>query len=269
MVLEWIVVLMVALVYARSPLLSLDSLVLQQTFEHNEAATLHVLTAEALRDGVLPLWNPYMSSGFPVAGDFVSNFWNPHATIPVWLFGGVNGYKISAFLAFVVAGMGQWAFGRVLGLRAPLRLWSALLFMLSGGLALYWHLGWHQLLIGASWFPACFAALIWALRSHRRRPLPLAALAIFMVLSSAGGYFFLYLGTTLTLLTLLLVALAPRAQRWVRLRRAGAIAGMALSLSAVVIVPGFDVYRHTTRETIGDPHQADRRATPRRSWMRR
>ncbi|HYN86930.1 MAG TPA: hypothetical protein VER55_00300 [Ardenticatenaceae bacterium] len=236
--------------------MNFDRLKLQQTYEHNEAATLPVLTEIGLRRyGVIPLWNPYMLTGFPYAGDFISNFWNPVATLPILLWGGVNGYKVGVFLSFVVAGIGQWLFGSILGLRSPVKLWSALVFMLSGGLALFWHLGWYQLLIGVVWFPCCFAALIWALRSRRRAPLGLAALAITMVLTSAGAYYFFYLGGSLAVLTLVLLLLAPSGERLVLLGRAALIAALSAGLIAVVMLPGLDVYRHTIREAPPDPLQ--------------
>ena len=61
--------------------------------------------------------------------------------------------KVSAFIAFILAGLGQWYLARVCGLRGIFRLWSSLTFMLSGGLALLWRLGWYELLLGAVWFP--------------------------------------------------------------------------------------------------------------------
>ncbi|MCZ7570144.1 MAG: hypothetical protein M5U01_16385 [Ardenticatenaceae bacterium] len=260
---ELLLIVLVAFSYAGSPLLDFNRLHLQQTSEHNEAATLPVLTEIGLRRAhVIPLWNPYMSSGFPYAGDFVSNFWNPVATLPVLLWGGVNGYKVSAFLSFLIAGVGQWLFGYVLGLRSAIRLWSALLFMLSGGLALFWRLGWYQLLVGVVWFPWCFAALVWALRTHSRPALALAALAITMVLTSAGGYYYFYLAGALTTLTLVLLVLAPARQRVTQLKRAVAIVALSAGLLAVVILPGIDVYRFTVREAFPDPRQGSSQPIP-------
>lgn len=260
---ELLLILLVAFSYAGSPLLDFNRFDLQQTSEHNEAATLPVLTEIGLRRShVIPLWNPYMSSGFPYAGDFVSNFWNPVATLPVLLWGGVNGYKVSAFLSFLIAGVGQWLFAYVLGLRSPVRLWSALLFMLSGGLALYWRLGWYQLLVGVVWFPWCFALLTWALRTRSRPPLALAALAIAMVLTSAGGYYYFYLGGALTTLTLILLVLAPARQRVTQLKRAVVIVALSAGLLAVVILPGIDVYRFTVREASPDPGQGSSQPIP-------
>jgi hypothetical protein len=257
LVFELVVILLVGLLYSRSALLDFNSLNLQQTFEHNEAATLSVLTELGLkRHGVIPLWNPYMQTGFPYAGDFVSSFWNPVATLPIWLFGGVNGYKVATFLSFIVAGLGQWFWGYRLGLRPSLRLWSALLFMVSGGLIVFWHLGWHQLLIGVVWFPAAFATMSWVCQSRSRLPVVLAALTITMILSSAGGYYFLYLPVLLGVLTLTLLVFTPAPQRWTALKRVAAVGLLSIGLLGVVWVPGIDVYRHTLRQSGVDPQQS-------------
>jgi len=156
--LEWLLIIVLAYLYCGQLLLNFDVTKLQQTGEHNESATLPLLAEIGLsRYGEIPLWNPYMLTGFPHVGDFVNHFWNPVSTIPIMLLGGINGMKASIFLTFIIAGLGQWLFAYVMGLRRTFRLWSAVLFMISGGLALLWRVGWYELLVGAAWFPWCFA----------------------------------------------------------------------------------------------------------------
>lgn len=100
-----------------------------------------------------------MGTGRPFAGDPLRHFWNPISTIPIVIWGAINGLKVSVLLSFIVAGLGQWMFAQVFGIRSFVRVWAALLFMLSGGLALLWCSGGHELLIGLAWFPWRFAAL--------------------------------------------------------------------------------------------------------------
>lgn len=260
---ELAIVVLVAYLYGGAVLLDFDPQHLQQTGEHNEAATLPILTEIGLvRHGTIPLWNPYMLTGFPYAGDLVSNFFNPIATVPVLLWGGVNGMKVSAWLAFLVAGLGQWALGYVLRLRSPMRLWSALLVMLSGGLGLFWWLGWYQLLVGMAWFPACYAASVWALRTRGRAPLALAALAIAMVLTSSGAYYIFYLAGSLLPVFLAALIFAPAGGRLAVVKRAAIIGVLSLALLAAVFLPVVDVYRFATREAAPDPVQGTSQPIP-------
>src|ERR1700690_1559535 len=98
--LEWIVILVVAYAYCSSALLDFDSFQLQQTGEQNESATRPILADLSLnRYGQIPLWNPYMQTGFPSAGDMLGHFWAPLSTIPIILLGAINGMKVSVFIA--------------------------------------------------------------------------------------------------------------------------------------------------------------------------
>ena len=163
--LEWLLIVVVVTLYSRAALLDFDPHQLAQTAEQNESATLPILAEIGLRRyGEIPLWNPYMLTGFPLAGDPVSHFWNPVATAPVLLWGGVNGMKVSLYLSLLIAGFGQWFLAHVFGLRGLIRLWAGLLFALSGGLALLLWLGWYELLVGVAWFPWCFGCLLYTSR---------------------------------------------------------------------------------------------------------
>jgi hypothetical protein len=249
--------------YASATLLDFDARRLQQTGEHSEGATLPNLTEIGLvRYGVIPLWNPYMMTGFPYAGDLISNLYNPIATIPVLLWGGVSGMKVSVFLALVVAGLGQWALGFVLGLRSPMRLWSALLVMLSGGLGLFWRVGWYQLLIGRPG-SLCLrggdlgAAFGPARRAGRGRAGRRDATHF------VGRLLRLHLGGSLLPVVLLAVAFASRRRAPGRRETGGDRLALSAPLLAVVFLPVVDVYRLAS-EAPADPSRARRSRSPTR-----
>ena len=127
LILEIGLIILIAFFYGGKILLNFDKTSLQQTGEHNEISTQPLLTEIGLwRYNQIPLWNPYTMTGFPyAAGDLLGFFWNPISTLSVALWGGINGMKVSAFLTFMLAGIGQWLFGYVIGLRRMFRLWSA------------------------------------------------------------------------------------------------------------------------------------------------
>lgn len=255
-ILEWLLIMLVAYFYSGKLLLNFDSTKLQQTGEHNESATLPLLAEIGLRRyGEIPLWNPYMLTGFPHVGDFVNHFWNPISTIPVMLWGGINGMKVSIFLTFIIAGLGQWMFAYGIGLRRTFRLWSSLLFMISGGLALLWRVGWYELLLGAAWFPWCFALYLRALQNHSFASIFLISLAIFMVISTGGGYYPLYLFVSLAVLTIIALLRAKSNERLRQIRTAILVVLFSSALSAVVIGPYLDGFRYTARDTAPDAVQ--------------
>ncbi len=261
--LEWLIIVVVVTLYSRAALLDFDPHQLAQTAEQNESATLPILAEIGLRRyGELPLWNPYMLTGFPHAGDPVSHFWNPVATLPVLLWGGVNGMKVSIFLSLLVAGFGQWFLAHVFGGRGVFRLWAGLLFALSGGLAGLLWLGWYELLVGVVWFPWCFALLWVALWRHDRLSLVLTALAVAMVVTAGGGYYPLYLAVCLVVLTGATLWQGQRGQRRAMLGRAVAVAVLAVALSAATLVPLADGLRHTARDAPPDPNQATSQTLP-------
>ena len=254
--LEWAILIAVITLYSRAALLDFDPHQLAQTAEQNESATLPILAEIGLwRYGEIPLWNPYMLTGFPLAGDPVSHFWNPVATLPVLLWGGVNGMKVSLYLSLLVAGFGQWFMAHVFGIRGLLRLWAGLLFALSGGLALLLWLGWYELLVGAAWFPWCFGLLWVALRRRDRRSLVLTALAVAMVITAGGGYYPLYLAVCLAVLTVAALARARRGSRRAVVGRALAVAALAAGLSAATLLPLADGLRYTARDAPPDTLQ--------------
>ena len=255
--LEFLLIILVAYFYCGKLLLNFDATKLQQTGEHNEISTLPLLAEIGLwRYRQFPLWNPYALTGYPGAtGDMVSFFWNPISTIPVVAWGGINGMKVSTFLTYIIAGLGQWMFGYVIGLRRTHRLWSAILFMISGGLALLWRVGWYGLLLGIAWFPWCFALL---LRALQRKTLPwviTTSVAVFMVFSSGGGYYPTYLLVCLATLTIISLFRAKAGERWQLIRTAALVVLFSTALSAIVLVPYLDSFRYTTRDAPIDFYQ--------------
>ena len=256
--LEWLLIILIAYAYSANVLLNFDDKRLQQTGEHNESSTLPILAEIGLwRYKEIPLWNPYMLTGFPHVGDFVNHFWNPVSTIPIMVWGGINGMKVSIFLSFIIAGLGQWMFAYTMGLRRTFRLWSAILFMISGGLALLWRVGWYELLLGAAWFPWCFALYWRALQRHTLNSIFLSSVAIFMVISTGGGYYPIYLFVSLAVLTgFALILIQGKSGKWLRQARTSALVILSsAALSAVVIVPYFDAYRYTARDAAPDAVQ--------------
>jgi hypothetical protein len=246
---EWAIIIIVAYGYCAKTLLDFDPHQLQQTGEQNGNVLASLLVEIGLtRYGQIPLWNPFMQTGFPYASDLIGLFWSPVATIPALIWGGVNGMKVAVFIAFIIAGLGQWYLGHVFGLRGIFRLWSGLTFMLSGGLALLWRLGWLELVIGAAFFPWVFASFWSALQKRNRTSLVFCAFSVVMIFFAGGGYYPFYLLGTSVILLLVAFLTSKKDIRKRMFPRSIIIAIIAAGLAAVMLLlPIYYGFRLTVR----------------------
>ncbi|MCP4425202.1 MAG: hypothetical protein GY803_11965 [Chloroflexi bacterium] len=264
---EIIVLLILAIGYTL-PVFNGNQTVFQQTGEHNESLSIPYLTEIGFhRYGELPRWNPYMLTGIPHAGDLVTHFFNPVATIPVLLFGAVNGVKISLPITFFLLGLGQLLLGYVVGIRTWARLWAAVIFMCSGGIAMLWHVGWYGLLLGVVWFPYALALTIWSLRSQKRAPVVLTAVAIALIFLSGSSYWLLYfLGSLLLLVPFALIAGKLNPTQWLAPRQTLykiLIIGLfAMGFAAIQLLPQLDGLAHIAKESAPDPFQIGSQPIP-------
>jgi hypothetical protein len=87
--------------------------------------------ADELRQGRLPLWNPYMGLGVPLAGSAVDAVQHPFNLL-LALLPFEAGFKAWVLLSYLLAGAGTFLLGRQLGLSFSPALGAALAFALSG-----------------------------------------------------------------------------------------------------------------------------------------
>ncbi len=80
----------------------------------------------------LPTWNPYVGTGIGVVSDPTTGILNPLLTLPLLFFGMNWGLRIAVWLSILGAGLGQWYLLGVLRISRTVRVWAALLYMLSG-----------------------------------------------------------------------------------------------------------------------------------------
>ncbi len=141
----------------------------------------HHTLAEALRSGVLPLWNPYNALGYPMVGDPQSHVLYP----PAWIFALVpfgKSYLWFIFLHYFVAGAGMLLLLKKLGRSEPAALFGAFAFAFSG-LLVSIHIYGH--IYSISWMPFVF----WSILLMRDKPGALNAgfAALFILLQITAG----------------------------------------------------------------------------------
>lgn len=142
--------------------------------------------SESLRQGMVPLWNPYQDGGYPFYADHQYSIWNPelflvslltryNATVIQWLF-------------LIYISLGALGFRFLLKqLKLDRSVWfiGGVMFMLSG--IIIGHAQSVISILGAVWLPWAIGAYIRAL-DNDFRPKDVLLLTITMFLMLAGGY---------------------------------------------------------------------------------
>lgn len=139
---------------------------------------------ECLKNGQLPLWNPYMEAGFPQMGD--PGTWYPVSWIIGMLF---RFYDFSALnleyvLHVFIAGAGFLHLGRTIRLTRSGALMMSVAYMFSGFfISQAQHIGW---IISAAWLPWTFSFTLRLARTPDLGKSLSLSLVLFLMIS--GGY---------------------------------------------------------------------------------
>jgi hypothetical protein len=120
---------------------------------------------ESLRQGVLPLWNPYLFSGHPLLGDTnIPNYYPPNLLAAFILPPAVS-LPVLAWLHVILSGSLMYLFLRVLGMRPETALLGSIPWMLSE-FTVVW-LESPDKLSTMAWMPGMFACLELAICRRR------------------------------------------------------------------------------------------------------
>lgn len=120
-----------------------------------------IYTTPILKGGHLPLWNPYLSGGLPLAANPNNLIFHP-ITLLFLLMPVIPAFHASILLQYLLAGWGVLLWGREEGLAEESALAGALTYTLSGALASCGSL--QNLLSSWAWVPLA----LFALARHRR-----------------------------------------------------------------------------------------------------
>jgi len=83
---------------------------------------------DRLREGQIPAWNPYFSSGAPMAGDADGGWMYLPVMLAFTLFDVVTGFKVMVLIQSVIGGIATYLFGRRIGFRPLGALFSGAAF---------------------------------------------------------------------------------------------------------------------------------------------
>jgi hypothetical protein len=212
--------------------------------------------AASLASGRLPLWNPHLYGGAPFLADMQTGlFYLPNLLL--FLLAPEFPYRALMWMAVLhvfLAGLFMYLCLRYLEpgrpLRVPAALLGAIAYMFSDLFIV--HFGNLNLIAVSAWLPLIFL-LFW--RALRRRSLGLALGAgVVFGLSTLEGHLqiTLYIGLALAVAAIVDAIAArrsPRGWAWSFLAL-GLTAAVAVSLSALVLLPGFEYARLSPRAVL-------------------
>ncbi|MEZ4670442.1 MAG: YfhO family protein [Anaerolineae bacterium] len=203
------------------------------------------------RFGQIPAWNPLLANGVPLINNPFNYLFNPFHSLPVLIWGGVQGSKLVMLLTFIIAGWGMWTLGYAIGFVSAARVMMALFYMLNGSLSAKFGAGHFQLANSLAWPPFVFAGLWWTLHSEKRTA-PIMVGIAFALLFYAGNIYYV-LHTLVCCGVLAAVHVINRREgRW-RLGNAGlgriVTAGLfAFGLSALQFFPVWQTREFVTHQ---------------------
>jgi hypothetical protein len=164
-----------------------------------------------LRQGIYPLWNPYIFGGHPALGDVTAQTFYPSNLVAALFLSAARALPILAWFHLVITGIFAFGFLRTLDLGSGTALFGAVAWMLNGNMIVWLENPYR--LSTLAWMPGVF--LFYELAIRRRRIWPGIVAGLLYALSILGGHtqFALGIGMALAAYALLRTATLSWAER--------------------------------------------------------
>ena len=221
--------------------------------------------AEQIRACRLPLWFPYMHSGFPLYAEIQAGFFYPVNLVAFLLLATPLAYGVVQALHLLLCGVGLFGLARERGLEPVPALFAALSFIYSAFFFL--HLVHLSMYLTACWLPVLMLLLERALR-RERAGLPLLLFSAALALQILAGHPQIVAISMLVLALRVLAHLAGglREREAVRALRpavlwAGAVV-LALWMSGAQLLPTLGLIEHSVRAGGVSSTVADAQSVP-------
>ena len=241
-------IIVVASVIATSQFLTPDPMKKLPGYEGEYLTNSATFAATNIRKyGYLPLWQSTLATGEPVIDNPFSFVLNPISILPALVYGSNVGMRYSVVLTAMLAGVGGWVLGSVLGFGSLGRVLLGLLLAGKGNMLGMIAYGEFQLGSSQAYIAWVLAGVIGILR-HKRQRTSVVLTALMLTLMFWAGNIYFLLPTLLCIAGLALTHI-PRISfaRWrfrigidrralLHLMAAG---GLTVGLSAVTLLPIF------------------------------
>jgi hypothetical protein len=171
---------------------------------------------------------------------------HPLVGLTTLAFGVVNGTKVALIAALWTAGLAQWSLARVLRLGWLARLWAGLAAVVGGHLAVRMELGLFGIVLSTAMCSLVFAPGLAVARSGRRRDTVLLSIALALTIVAGQGY--IQVGLVFLAPAFLFVIVGRDLRIRPVWREYVLAAGLALLMSAVLLVPLVHFWRNFGKE---------------------
>ncbi len=230
-----IAVLVFAVSFYSAPLLNFDPSLILYGGEYQAHVGSVVPFIQWIKEGAeFPLWNPILENGRSLIADPLIFAFNPFATIPMIVWGVINGTKIAVALNFFIAALGVWMIGKLLNFEMPTRLWTSLLYAFSGALSAHLNIGQIQLTFALGWLPWSIAAVLWVVKSRGYTPIVFASVAQAIFFFAGNLYYQVYGVVCLALIIIVfLIEVKPLRLNLDVLRRTFLLGLLSIGLTAI------------------------------------
>lgn len=193
-------------------------------------------------------WNSNLQGGAPSFGNIYSSWLHPTVTIPTILFGAINGIKLALVINFILAGIGQWWFAKVLKINRFARLWISLLAVSGGHLSTRMELGTAGLVISTVACSLVIPPLVDLLLHPSRKKAIILGLILCQALISGQGY--LIFGLVICILPASLSFIfhksGTRQVFWKEILISFLIAGLGASFMLIPVIHLFPLIQKST-----------------------
>ncbi len=196
-----------------------------------------------LEYGQLPLWNPYIGGGVPLAGNSLSHAFAP-SILPILAFGTIAGSKVVIGLYLVLSqiGMKRLAEARGLGGTAP---WLAAIIFSLGGVYAHRLTHGHFEWIAIAWMPFILASLHASEGRSRLTRIGLGGLFYGLLFLDGGPYQFAFFTVFALAYAGMLAATERRREPILNLVAIGALGA---GLAALKVLPVLEVVSRFPRK---------------------
>ena len=180
-------------------------------------ATDLILVDSLTRYHQFPLWNPYIHTGLPYAGDPMLHIYIPFVTVPILLFGVIDGFKIAVFLSFLIGALGMWWLGSVLGMGKLIRIWTALMYAFAGQPVARFFQGEYLLIFGFAWIPWIIGNLFKVIETRRKLYLGMTVISLALLFFCGNAYYSLLIFFIILLFGLVWLPKFQKDKPWIKI----------------------------------------------------
>jgi hypothetical protein len=204
-----------------------------------------LLAARLIAAGELPLWNPYVFSGFPLFAEMQTGVLSPGVWL-FWLLPMVTAANLQMILTYPIAAVGTYAYTRRIGCTRLAAMFGASCFAYGGSMVA--HVGHVAMPQGIAMLPWLLWALDWLRTGIRLRWVGAAALALTVAFLAGYPPTLMYLLLVAGLYTAAVVlATRPAPGRVRYLAACGAAVVLGLLLASVQMVPTIELAQQSVR----------------------